>query len=152
MRILPIRQANNASDGTAVGMAESIVAAVDGGATVINISASSFFPTAALEAAVDYATAKDVLIVTGASNEAKSGNPKAYPAAYPPVVAVGAIGPEGARTEFSETGEFLSVVAPGQDIAGLSRTGRGHVQDSGTSYAAPFVAGSPPSCAATTPS
>jgi len=141
VKILPIRQANDASDGTALGMAQGIVAAVEGGADVVNISASSFFPSKALEDAVDYATARDVVIVTAASNEAEAGNPKAYPAAYPQVVAVGAIGPDGRRTEFSETGDFLSVVAPGQDIIGLSRFGSGHVQDSGTSYAAPFVAG-----------
>jgi type VII secretion-associated serine protease mycosin len=141
VRILPVRQANNSSDGTAAGMAAAIVAAVDGGADVINISASSFFPSQALADAVDYATANDVLIVTAASNEAEAGNPKAYPAAYPQVVAVGAIGPDGRRTSFSETGSFLSVVAPGQDIIGISRTGGGHVQDSGTSYASPFVAG-----------
>jgi membrane-anchored mycosin MYCP len=141
VRILPIRQANNSSDGSAAGMAAGIVAAVDGGADVINISASSFFPSRDLENAVNYATARDVLVVTAASNEAEAGNPKAYPAAYPEVVAVGAIGPDGRRTSFSETGSFLSVVAPGQDIIGISRTGGGHVQDSGTSYASPFVAG-----------
>jgi membrane-anchored mycosin MYCP len=141
VRILPIRQANSSSDGTALGMARGIVDAVDGGADVINISASSFFPSKALQDAVDYATANDTLIVTAASNEAEAGNPKAYPAAYPQVIAVGAIGRDGKRTDFSETGDFLSVVAPGQDIAGLSRKGSGHVQDSGTSYAAPFVAG-----------
>jgi len=141
VRILPIRQANNSSDGTAAGMATGIVAAVDGGADVINISASSFFPSQALENAVKYATSNDVLIVTAASNEAESGNPKAYPAAYPQVMAVGAIGPGGQKSSFSETGKFLSVVAPGEDIIGISRTAGGHVQDSGTSYAAPFVAG-----------
>jgi subtilisin family serine protease len=47
VRILPIRQANNSNDGTAAGMAKGIVAAVDGGADVINISASSFFPSKA---------------------------------------------------------------------------------------------------------
>jgi hypothetical protein len=46
VKILPVRQANNSSDGTALGMAQGIVAAVEGGAKVINISASSFFPTA----------------------------------------------------------------------------------------------------------
>jgi membrane-anchored mycosin MYCP len=141
VKILPVRQANGFTDGTALGMAQSLVAAVDGGAQVINISASSFFPTRELKAAVDYAAARDVLIVTAASNEAERGNPKAYPAAYPGVVAVGAIGPDGERADFSESGDFLSVVAPGQDITGISRGGTGHVQDSGTSYAAPFVAG-----------
>lgn len=141
VKILPVRQANDSSDGTASGMAAGIVAAVDGGADVVNISASSFFPTKALEDAVKYAAANDVLIVTAASNEAEAGNPRAYPAAYPQVMSVGAIDRDGNRSEFSETGDFLDVVAPGVDIIGLSRGGRSHIQDSGTSYAAPFAAG-----------
>jgi len=141
VQILPIRQANDSNDGTASGMAQGIVAAVDGGADVINISASSFLPSKSLEDAVKYATAMDVLIVTAASNEAEAGNPKAYPAAYPEVLSVGAIDADGQRSEFSETGDFLDVVAPGVDIVGLSRGGRSHIQDSGTSYASPFAAG-----------
>ncbi|HVQ94490.1 MAG TPA: type VII secretion-associated serine protease mycosin [Mycobacteriales bacterium] len=139
--ILPIRQANNATDGSSAGMAVAIRAAVDRGARVVNISASSFFPSDDLAAAVRYAAGKDVLIVAAASNDAQGGNPKTYPAAYPQVLAVGAVGMDGKRTDFSETGSFLDLVAPGDDIISLSRGGPGHVQDRGTSYSAPFVAG-----------
>jgi membrane-anchored mycosin MYCP len=138
--ILPVRQANSSSDGTASGLARSIRAAVDGGAKVINMSASAFFPNDELRAAVQYAAAKDVVMVTSASNEAKAGNPVAYPAAYPEVIAVGSIGPDGKRSDFSEVGHFLDLVAPGVGIVSLSRAGQGHVTDNGTSYAAPFVA------------
>lgn len=137
--ILPVRQANSSSDGSAAGLARSIRVAVDAGAKVINISASVFFPSADLEAAVHYATGKDVLLVASASNEAEQGNPTAYPAAYPEVVAVGAIGQDGQRTEFSEVGNYLALVAPGKDVISLSRGGRGHLTDSGTSYATPMV-------------
>jgi type VII secretion-associated serine protease mycosin len=137
--ILPIRQANNNSDGTAMGLAKSIRIAADSGAKVVNISASAFFPSDDLRVAVDYAASKDVLLVASASNEAQSGNPKAYPAAYPQVLAVGAIGHDGRRTDFSEVGDYLSLVAPGVDIISLSRAGSGHVIDNGTSYATPFV-------------
>jgi len=139
--ILPIRQANNANDGTSAGMAQAIRVAADAGARVINISASSFFPSPELEQAVQYATGKDVLIVAAVSNDAQGGNSKTYPAAYPQVLAVGAVGPDGRRTDFSETGSFLDLVAPGDKVISLSRGGPGHVMDSGTSYAAPFVAG-----------
>jgi type VII secretion-associated serine protease mycosin len=139
--ILPIRQANNATDGTSAGLAKSIRAAVDGGAKVINISASSFFPSDELHAAVGYATARDVLLVASASNEAQQGNPKAYPAAYPEVIAVGAIGQDGRRTDFSEVGNYLDLMAPGVNVISLSRAGQGHLTDNGTSYATPFVAG-----------
>ena len=138
--ILPIRQANSSSDGTASGLAKSIRAAVDGGAKVINMSASAFFPSDELRAAVQYAAARNVVMVTSASNEAKAGNPVAYPAAYPEVIAVGSVGPDGKRSDFSEVGGFLDLMAPGVGIVSLSRAGQGHVADNGTSYAAPFVA------------
>jgi len=141
VRILPIRQTNSAEDGTAADMAEAIRAAVDGGANVINVSVSSFLPNIQLQAAAQYAEANDVLIVAAVSNEAKQGNPTAYPAAYPQVLAVGAIDKGGKRSEFSEFGDGLDVVAPGVNITGLSRASAGHVVGDGTSFAAPFVAG-----------
>jgi membrane-anchored mycosin MYCP len=137
--ILPIRQANGPTDGTSSGLAKAIRYAVDAGARVVNISASAFAPSDELRAAVAYANAHDVLLVAAASNEAQRGNPTAYPAAFPGVVGVGAIGPDGRRTQFSEVGASVDLVAPGQDIVSLSRGGSGHFIDSGTSYAAPFV-------------
>ncbi|WP_307803972.1 type VII secretion-associated serine protease mycosin [Micromonospora echinofusca] len=139
-RILPVRQAYGPTDGTTSGLARAIRAAVDGGASVINVSASSFFPSDELRQAVEYAAEQDVLVVAAVANEAQQGNPTAYPAAYPEVLAVGAIGPDGRRSEFSEVGSYLDLVAPGVDVVSLSRGGIGHLVDSGTSYATPFVA------------
>jgi type VII secretion-associated serine protease mycosin len=138
--IMPIRQANDSRDGTVGGLAKSIMIAVDAGASVVNISATSFAPDEGLRQAVAYATAKNVLLVASASNEAQQGNPTAYPAAYPEVIAVGAVDRNGRRSQFSEVGNYLDLVAPGQEIVSLSRGGRGHVIDNGTSYATPFVA------------
>jgi len=137
--VLPIRQANGPSDGTASTLARSIRAAVDANASVINVSASSFFPNEELRRAVEYAAQRDVLLVAAVANEAQQGNPVAYPAAYPQVVAVGSVGPDGRRSEFSEVGTYLDLVAPGVDVVSLSRAGAGHLVDSGTSYATPFV-------------
>lgn len=137
--ILPVRQANGPSDGTASTLARSIRAAVDANASVINVSASSFFPNEELRRAVEYAAQRDVLLVAAVANEAQQGNPVAYPAAYPQVVAVGSVGPDGRRSEFSEVGTYLDLVAPGVDVVSLSRAGAGHLVDSGTSYATPFV-------------
>jgi type VII secretion-associated serine protease mycosin len=139
--ILPVRQANDTNDGTASSLARSIIAAVNGGAKVINVSATSFFPTEELRVSVAFAQARDVVIVASASNEAQQGNPTAYPAAYPGVIAVGAVGHDDKRTGFSEVGDYLDLMAPGVDIVSLSRGGVGHRSDNGTSYAAPFVAG-----------
>ncbi|ANN21672.1 type VII secretion-associated serine protease mycosin [Amycolatopsis orientalis] len=144
--ILPIRCAVTTADGsppvlTAVEMANGIRAAVDGGARVINISASTDTPDEGLADAVRYAARRDVVLVASAANSAQQGDPVTYPASYPTVIAVGAIDMTGKRAEFSQTGKFLSLMAPGVAVTSIGPGGAGHWVGSGTSYAAPFVAG-----------
>lgn len=61
-----------------------------------------------------------------------------YPAAYPGVVAVGAVDARLQRLRQSNYGPGLSLVAPGEDIWTLDEHGQGYFA-SGTSLAAPFV-------------
>ncbi|SHH05794.1 type VII secretion-associated serine protease mycosin [Streptoalloteichus hindustanus] len=138
--ILPLRQTNG-TDGSAASMAAAIRAAVDAGARVVNLSVTSAHPTAELEAAVGYASQRDVLLVAAAGNDAENGNPRSYPAAYPDVLAVSAIAEDGSRGRFSGVGDFVDLAAPGVDVIGLSAAGTGHVSAQGTSFATPFVAG-----------
>ncbi|MFD8500940.1 type VII secretion-associated serine protease mycosin [Amycolatopsis sp. NPDC059657] len=139
--ILPIRIADNATDTSAGALAQGIRAAVDLGAKVINVSASTNYHDPGIDAAVDFATERDALIVASAGNSAEDGNPVPYPASEPAVVAVGAVDNAGKRASFSQTGTYLSLAAPGVDISSLGPGGPGQWQASGTSYAAPFVAG-----------
>ncbi|GAB3553844.1 type VII secretion-associated serine protease mycosin [Actinopolyspora lacussalsi] len=139
--ILPVRDTRSKEGGSAESMARGIRAATEAGAQVINISASTNYDDAALRDAVEYALSRDVLIVAAAANEAQRGNPVPYPASYPGVIAVGAIDPAGERAEFSQTGKFIDLVAPGVDVVSVGPGGPGHWQDSGTSFAAPFVSG-----------
>jgi subtilisin family serine protease len=146
VRILPVRCASTddpkvAGSLTPDGMAGGIRAAVDAGALVINVSASTTEQNPQLAAAVDYAESHDVVIVASAANSAKQGDPVTYPAAYPSVIAVGAVNEAGQHADFSQTGPFVSLVAPGVDVLGLGPGGPGHWKGSGTSYSAPFVAG-----------
>ncbi len=140
-QILPIRIADNATDTSAGALADGIRAAVDRNAEVINVSASTSYHDPAIDAAVDYATARDVLIIASAGNSAEEGNPVPYPASEAAVVAVGAVDSSGKRAQFSQTGTYLSMAAPGVDVSSLGPGGPGQWQASGTSYAAPFVAG-----------
>lgn len=144
--ILPIRCGTSVGDDgpgvlTPERMAAGIRAAVDGGAQVVNISASTTVDTPALAAAVRYAADRDVVVVASAANRAQDGNQATYPASYPTVIAVGAVDASGQRAEFSEIGPYVSLVAPGVDVVSLGPSGPGQWQGSGTSYAAPFVAG-----------
>jgi membrane-anchored mycosin MYCP len=145
-KILPIRATAPAADGsagdlTAGALAAGIRAAVDGGATVVNVSASTSTPDSALADAVRYAAAKDVVVVASAANGAQNGDPVTYPASYESVLAVGAVDSAGQHAQFSQTGPYLDLVAPGVDVVSVGPGGPGQWQGSGTSYAAPFVAG-----------
>ena len=57
------------------------------------------------------------------------------------MLAVGAVDVAGQHAEFSQTGPYLALVAPGVDVVSIGPGGPGQWQGSGTSYAAPFVAG-----------
>ena len=139
--ILPVRAANDANSGSADALAAGIRVAVDGGAQVINVSASTNLPDPQLQAAVDYAEQHNVVVVAAAANGQQQGDPVTYPASYPSVLAVGAVGASGTLANFSETGNYLDLVAPGENVVSIGPGGGGQWQGSGTSYAAPFVAG-----------
>ncbi|MCX2731492.1 type VII secretion-associated serine protease mycosin [Saccharopolyspora sp. NFXS83] len=144
--ILPVRVATGLEEETGDtfspdALAEGIRRAVDLGADVVNVSASTSFPNEQLASVIRYAAERDVVVVASAANGAQEGDPVTYPASYPGVIAVGAVDVAGAHASFSQTGPFLSVVAPGVDVISLGPNGPGHWQGSGTSYAAPFVAG-----------
>jgi subtilisin family serine protease len=108
---------------------------------VINVSASTTEQNPALADAVSYAERHDVVVVASAANDAKNGDQVTYPAAYPSVIAVGAVDEAGQRPDFSQTGPFVAVVAPGENVLGLGPGGPGHWEGDGTSYSAPFVTG-----------
>lgn len=139
--IMPIRAATSSEDVTGATIASGIQAAVDAGARVINVSASTTASNPALAAAVNYAESRDAVVVASAANSAKNGDPVTYPASYPTVISVGAVDSAGQRADFSQTGAYLKLVAPGVNVESIGPGGPGQWQGSGTSYAAPFVSG-----------
>ncbi|MGB2874982.1 MAG: S8 family serine peptidase [Gaiellaceae bacterium] len=149
---------------TDVDEAAAIVYAVRHGAKVINLSVGGSQSSAVERRAILYAAQHDVLVVAAAGNEYNDGNPVEYPAALvQPVgsrgqggvgLAVGATTMDGARAEFSNTGSYLSLAAPGENVfaaessvsdwprATLPWSSPGfYGWASGTSFAAPEVAG-----------
>jgi len=118
------------------------------GIPVINASYGSPSACYTEYAATARAYASGSLIVAAAGNEFQEGNPVSYPAAWPHVLSVAAIGPDGASSYFSSENAAIDVAAPGEDIPlaiPVPFDGDG-VPDgitvaSGTSFAAPMVAG-----------
>jgi subtilisin family serine protease len=122
---------------------QAVKLAVDLGAKVLNLSFGT--PETALrpedprphEDVIAYAVAKGAIPVAASGN---SGTPTRYfPAAHPGVLAVGSVDEHGLPSSFSTRGDHVALCAPGEHVfaAGLE----GYQAQSGTSFAAPFVAG-----------
>lgn len=122
--------------------AAAIAWAVDeGDADVITMSLVMTADDSRVRAAVARAVAAGVVVVAAAGNhgEPGEGNPRPYPASYPDVIGVGAIGPDGVAADFSQHGDYVDVTAPGVGVT-FAALRSGHTSGQGTSYAAPFVA------------
>jgi membrane-anchored mycosin MYCP len=124
--------------------AQAIVAAVDDGAQVINLSLATV-STPALAAAVRFAQASNVVVVAAAGNDSPDGaTGPFYPAAYPGVLSVGAVGQDGALAGFSDTRTPVSVTAPGVSVTaaypGVFPRAYNPASN-GTSFATAFVSG-----------
>ena len=141
-KILPVRvldQANRYDD--AVIVANGVRWAVDHGARVINLSLGGSGSSPALAAALDYAFAKDVVVVACTGNmSAASSSGVWYPAREPGVIAVAGMERSGdVLWSGSITGAETVVTAPATQLVGARPTGYWRVQ--GTSFAAPMVSG-----------
>jgi subtilisin family serine protease len=135
--LLPIKVLDASGVGDTSVVATGIVAAVDLGARVINLSLGGPTPTQALADAVAYAQQKGVVVVAAAGNSATAA--QFYPAAYPGVVAVAATDPGRHLYAWSDYGDWVSVAAPGCNVA--PTLSGGYSDFCGTSSATPIVAG-----------
>jgi subtilisin family serine protease len=132
-KLLIVKASGNDGMFTDVDEAAAIVYAVDHGARVINLSLGGVGTSVLERRAVEYAAARNVLLVAAAGNEYEVGNPVEYPAALlqPPGsygqggvgLAVGATTMAGRRAPFSNTGTHLSLAAPGENVFGAIAAG-----------------------------
>ncbi|WP_238173750.1 type VII secretion-associated serine protease mycosin [Kribbella speibonae] len=149
-RILPVRVSERETDNTGNTeeinpniLAKGIKYAVDARARVINLSLAGFRDERPVRQAIAYAVAHDVVVVAAVGNGQGSGGDgklPSYPASYPGVIGVGAIDNAGARLTASQVGPYVDLVAPGGSVLAPTRVA-GHAYQDGTSFAAPFVAG-----------
>lgn len=125
-------------------VAQGIRWAVDHGADVVSMSLGgadgSYEGSPDEAAAVRYALSKGVVLVASAGNDGAGADRPTYPAAYPGVIAVGAVDQRLAPAAFSSRRSYVAVTAPGTSV--VSADGHGsYVVADGTSSAAAFVAG-----------
>jgi len=107
------------------------------GIKVANMSLGADEGSEALRRAVAAAANAGLTIVAAAGN---SGGPVGFPASYPETIAVAASDARDGVAEFSSRGPEVDFIAPGADVNSVNKDG-GWTQMSGTSMAAPHVAG-----------
>lgn len=136
--LLSIRVTDASGTSDLFTIAQAIVAAVDAGARIVNISLGGYGTNATLDRAIAYASDRGAVIVAAAGNDQAAQ--LAWPAADPRVISVGAVDRVEQQVSFSNSGPQLKLSAPGYGVqtAWLDGT-RAYVD--GTSASAPIVAG-----------
>jgi subtilisin family serine protease len=128
-------------------LANGINFAVRHGAKVISMSIGYGAPSAAVRKALQFAYSRGVVVVASAGNSGGSSDtdeagqsPESFPADYPGVISVGAVGTNGAVANFSSDNLSVQVAAPGVSVPAQGRDGQ-YWWVSGTSPACALVAG-----------
>lgn len=161
-KIMPLKALDAFGKGHASMVAEAITYAADNGAKIINLSLGGRNPTTVERLAIEYARQKSALVVAAAGN---AGQPVAdfSPSSIEGVVTVSATDRQDRRAGFSNWGPAIDIAAPGVDVlslrarntdllslipgvtyklgTGILGPDRAYYRASGTSFAAPIVAG-----------
>ena len=146
--LMSVRVLDSQLQGDVFGVTDGIYTAVADGAKVLSLSLGTNSTSTLFQDAINYALSQNVVVVAAAGND---GNGQiSYPAAYPGVVAVGVVDATGQRATFSNYGPQMDIAAPGVGLNTVT-TG-GNMSFSGTSAAAPLVAGAIAGLLSTNPS
>jgi subtilisin family serine protease len=140
--LIPIRVLNDDGWGTTVGLASGILQAVAMQADVINMSLGLTRDVPMVRHAVEHAMSRKIGLVASAGNNATRD--EQYPANYPGVFSVTAVDDDDRLAPFAGRGPSVDVSAPGTRVISLFARGPGrglYASGSGTSMAAPFLAG-----------
>lgn len=117
---------------------EGVYRAVDQGADIINMSLGSYNYNYSFQQAINYAYARDVVVIAAAGNDATSE--AHYPSSYEHVISVGSTTSYDTLSSFSNYGWNIDVTAPGSRIVSTTPyNSYGYMN--GTSMASPVVAG-----------
>ena len=157
--ILSVRVLGPNNEGSLRDVTDGILAAVDGGADVLNLSlevapsADQFAAVAeTFRIVVEQAKQAGAVVVAAAGNQALNGNPRVLPAATPGVLAVGSLAAPGQLSPTSSTGDYVDLVAHGVGLdAALPGDPDGYAPHGGTSFAAPLWPPRPLCCVGRSP-
>jgi subtilisin family serine protease len=137
--LMPMKVLDENGDGATSDVVDAIYDAGDAGARVINMSFGNYWVSSAMANACNWAyLTKGIVLTAAAGNDGSSS--KHYPAAYPNVIGVGAVTSTGNRWLWSNKGDNVELMAPGENVLS-TRRGNRYRTSNGTSMAAPHVAG-----------
>lgn len=141
IRIIPVKATSNSS---LIPLAidngnEGVDYAVASGARVISMSWGGATQDSTLTNVIQAAVAAGRILVSAAGNDGNS-NPN-YPSALPGVICVGSVSRGDVVSSFSQRGNMIDVMAPGDSIWSTLATSANYGYQSGTSMACPMVAG-----------
>ena len=113
-KILPVKVFDCGETASTWSIALGVQAAVDGGATVLNMSLGGTSDSTVLTSIIQQALAKGVVIFAAAGNQPV--NTPTYPAAISGVNAVTALSAPGQLAAYANYGSFSSLALPGTSI------------------------------------
>lgn len=166
-QLLVVKSGSSSGAFTDVDEAAGIMYAVNNGARILNLSVGGPTTSATERRAIEYAVEHGALVVAAVGNEYEHGNPVEYPAALVQPAGSNGVGGSGLavtastyagqRASFANTGSWVSLAAPGENVFGaVSQLSSSQLYPrtelpgakgglygfaSGTSFAAPQVAG-----------
>jgi subtilisin family serine protease len=147
-KILPVKIMDANGSGYTSWLTSGITWAANHGATVINMSVGGFPNSPYVQDAIDYAWSKGVVLVGAAGNNHVEET--FFPASFNHVISVSATQADDEITYWSSYGPRVTVSAPGGSVmttncekarTATCRYSGDHIVISGTSFAAPNVAG-----------
>jgi len=145
--LMSLKVCNDYGQCYGTGAAFACQYAADKGASVINMSFGGSYPNQLLEIGINYACERGCVVVASMGNCQQGCATVRYPAAFDSVIAVGATQKDDLRRDNSSYGMHIDVVAPGESILTDvwvwydPELHEGYAYVSGTSFAAPHVAG-----------
>lgn len=137
-RIMPLRALDSDGVGDLSAVVQSIRYAVDHGARVINLSLGTPTWSDILHDAILYASSHGVVVVAAAGN--LSSSTAQYPAGDRCALGITSSDAARVKSDFANYGGWVDFTSPGEQIYSAFPQD-GYATWSGTSMAAPFVAG-----------
>ncbi|HEY7403352.1 MAG TPA: S8 family serine peptidase [Candidatus Angelobacter sp.] len=138
-KIMPLKAFHADGSSDLSDIIRAIYYAADNGASVISMSFSISQPSPGLQAAVQYALSKNVILVAASGNDGLKT--LVYPASYGGVQGIGSSTSSDTKSNFSNFGSgVVTFAAPGEGVI-TTYPGGNYAAGWGTSFSAPMLSG-----------